>query len=532
MVCAAPLTHTADNGSTVAEQVAEAPPQRGVADSVFLVQKLTYALFREELNKVQPRQGSAGPRSTAVELEQPSAREPKALCADSTETVEAVLRSIRQPVARTPNGRGAEALPPATTEQPAGGRPNGTAVVASWARTTERPAGGKSSGTGAAAVETSSARMTEQPAGGKPSGTAAETPWARMAEQPAGGRPSGPAVKTSWARVTEQPADGKPNGTAAEGKPNGTASETFGARMRMSLLGPDSGQRLRLEKGEFPREPRSRTFGLAVVFIGLSLLACLGICCVQTGLCLQFAAKVQKESYVYSKDHKDEADNPFLLHMDEASALTLDMPGAPYEPKLPSIAFAGSARGLGALAAGEASELLLGPVGEVTLCVALESVPGGRGVKVERIHQGHRTPMCVCHSKDGEAAWTVCDTARTFTGYIRPLPTANKDVSYCGLMRGSFDNARPDLIVERPVRGRPPCGATLLSAITTSGRDAGCLTVNEDKDTVEVSVVHSAMDSMVVLSLVAVYLLGSEIQVETDAASEGSDVGDAIPDLG
>jgi len=360
-----------------------------------------------------------------------------------------------------------------------------------------------------------SATEMEQPSAREPAASCVDSTnfWGALRstgplriEQPVASKLHGRDVEALQLATVEQSVDWMPNETAVE---------TSWGRMCTSLLS--------LEIGQHPREPSSRKFGLAVTLIGFSALVCTGVCCVKTGLYDHLAAKVLVESDVYSKD---ESANPFFP-TDSASAFMQDRPmPARLVSKLSSITFSGSARGIAELATGTASELLLEPANGVTLCIVLECAPGGRSVKVERIYQEHRTPMAVCHCKDGEFAWEVCDTARTFTGHIKPLPTARKDVIYLGLVRGSLENTCPILIVEGSVHGRPTSGQALLSAISASGKDVGSLTVNEE--TVEVTIIHSPMDSMVLLFLIAFYLFRSDIRVKTKTADEGSDAEDAV----
>jgi len=188
-------------------------------------------------------------------------------------------------------------------------------------------------------------------------------------------------------------------------------------------------------------------------------------------------------------------------------------------PSAPSHAttFSGSTRSLKALlskedAEGEVHELNLGTkTGSMALCITVEPAsPSGLKVTVELPKQSgqQRVPLAFCSREEGAVKLHVCDAAETFAGDLSPAeggaepPEAGKCVYSLAQSRGG-----PVLTLEGPADGRPTPDCSSLIAKTANGATLGTLTLDEDD--VEVTIMHSAMDSVVLVALVGFYVLKS-----------------------
>jgi len=193
--------------------------------------------------------------------------------------------------------------------------------------------------------------------------------------------------------------------------------------------------------------------------------------------------------------------------------------------KMPSSIFTGSTRRLKDLLAGEAeqplsrtagcpqaNELILGTAsGNVVVFIAIERSANCKTVRVEKVHaHGERASVASCSGADGDPVLLVSDTAGTFIGGLRPVESAEglpkAGVRCYGLWSGSSSSTCPVVYVEGPADGcRPlPVGSSVV-ARAAGGGPLGSLTIDEDD--VEVVLIHSAMDSIVLVSIMAYVLM-------------------------
>jgi len=173
-----------------------------------------------------------------------------------------------------------------------------------------------------------------------------------------------------------------------------------------------------------------------------------------------------------------------------------------------STTFSASARSLSALLSREVAELNLGTkTGDMALRIVLQpAMPTGFVATVELVNaQDQGMPVASCRSEDGSTQFKISDTAGTFTGTLGPLEGRGQPAGVCRFRLVREGRGDTVLTIEGPADGRPTPGSSPLIAKTAYDGVLGSLILDEDD--VEVTLMHSAMDSVVLVALMGLCLL-------------------------
>lgn len=242
---------------------------------------------------------------------------------------------------------------------------------------------------------------------------------------------------------------------------------------------------------------RSMHLGLLVFLFSAILSA--GVCCMQSRVGSWFMMFLA--SAPTSKRIPGRTDATF-----PKAPMESDWERMVKESKQPSTAFTGSTKCLMDMVAGKTSELSLGTKsGNMVLSVTKQPTGcQGQVVKIEVLQVLQRTEVSSCLSETGPN-WSVRDAAGTFAGSLGPAEEPfSKGGSRYNLVQGSTTV----LTIEGPKTGRPSPGQGAFTARGASGGILGSLVLDEDD--VEVTLMHSAMDSVVMVSLLGLFLLRPE----------------------